>query len=129
MVADFGIDTSSFPDLDPSFSALTDQRVVAEALTRRLTTPRGALPFYPDYGTDVRGWLNESVTQARLSEWRRAVQRECEKDERVASADASLAYNQQSQTLSISVAGTTADGPFALVLSVTSVTVTLLAPR
>src|SRR5574337_487746 len=108
-MTDFGQDVSTFPDLDPSFSALTGPRVVAEAIARRLSTPRGSLPFYPDYGIDVRDWVNESITRDRLAQFRRALEAEVVKDERVDSADSAIAFNTQTGEMQLSIILTTAD--------------------
>ena len=125
-MADFGSDVSVFPDLDPAFAPLTGQRVVSEAIAKRLTTPRGSLAYAPDYGTDVRSYLNDAVTQAKLNLWKREIQRECEKDERILSAAAALSYDSPTTTLKISLSLTGADGPFALVLVVTAVSLSIL---
>ncbi len=125
-MTDFGSDVSTFPDLDPSFSTLTGPRVVAEAIARRLSTPRGSLPFYPDYGIDIRSWVNETITRGKLAQFRRDLEAECVKDERVLTADASLAFNVKTNDMQIAITITTADGPFSLVLGVTAVTVALL---
>lgn len=126
-MTDFGADVSIFPDLDPGFTPLTGPRVVAQAIARRLSTPRGSLAFYPDYGIDVRDWVNETITRDRLAQFRRMIEAEIVRDERVLSGSASLAFNTQTSDLQIAVTITTADGPFSLVLGVTAVTVSLLS--
>jgi phage baseplate assembly protein W len=128
MATDFGLDVSTFPDLDPNFTSISGTRVVAESLARRLTTPRGALPFFPDYGTDVRSWLNESVTQDRIATWQRAIEAECLKEERVLSAKASVLFDFQAQNLAVTVSAVTADGPFKLNLSVNGSPATSTGP-
>ena len=125
---DYGTDISTSPTLDPSFGPLTGSRVVAEAVARRLTTPRGTLPDDPNYGTDLRAWLNESMTPATLTQVRSAAERECLKDERLQSADATVSYDAASGTLSVVLALALSAGPtFRLVLGVTAVSVTLLS--
>ncbi len=64
-MTDFVVDVSTFPDLDSSFTLITGRRVIAEAILRRLLTPRGGLAYDPDFGLDVRGWLNEDCTRPR----------------------------------------------------------------
>ncbi len=129
MSVDFGQDVSSYPDVDAAFSPLTGPRVVAEAAARRLSTPRGIIPSCPDYGFDTRALLNESVTAAKLDQWRRQIVLELEKDERFASVEATLAYDSATMTLRIGLEIETADGPFALVLAVTAVSVAILNAR
>lgn len=128
-MTDFGQDVSTFPDLDPAFSPLVGSRVVAEAVARRLSTPRGIIPSCPDYGLDVRSWLNESVTTAKLDRWKREIALELQKDERIASVSATLAYDSARLELKIALEVEAADGPFRLVLLVTAVTVALLDAR
>lgn len=128
-MADYGSDVSTFPDLDAGFSAMTGRRVVAERIARRFTTPRGSLSWAPNDGVDVRAWLNESVTRARLSEWSRALEQEAEKDEAVLSASVSLAYDQAAMAIKISATLDLADGPFSLVLAVSGVSLTIIDAR
>jgi len=124
---DFGRDVSTYPDgLDPSFGQLTGPAVVGQAVLRRLRTPRGSLPFYPDYGFDLRRFLNEGITDAALSQIRAGAQREAEKDERVASADVTVRYLAATEELRVEVQLQTAAGPFKLVLQVTQLDVTQL---
>ena len=125
-MTDFGTDVSSYPDLDTNFGAITDLRAVGECCARMLETPRGSLVYAPDRGYDLRSFLNESVTQAKLDQVKRAIEQECEKDERVASAAATLVFTFATQTLDVSIQLTTNDGPFVLVLQVTAVTLTII---
>lgn len=127
MTTDYGSDIVAIPDLDPTFSPVTGPRVVAQAIARRLSTPRGSLPFYPNYGIDVRDYLNERITVGSLAQIRRDVESECMADERVRSADVSAAHNTETGEMRLTVSGTTLDGPFSLVLGVSAVSVTLLS--
>src|SRR5207253_1177574 len=79
---DFGADLSALPDLDIRWPLQDGRRNLAEAIARRLQTPRGGLFYAPDYGTDVRSWLNEVLTEDDLFRVKMAVEAECEKDER-----------------------------------------------
>lgn len=123
---ELGTDVSTFPDLDPTFAPLIGPRVVAEALARRLTTPRGSLLGQPDYGIDVRDALNEGVSRASLFALKASIEAEAEADPRVAEVDVSLTFDPAAGSLRIVVAGTTAAGPFELVMAVTALTVEIL---
>lgn len=127
MSVDFGQDVAVFPDLDLTFAPLTGPRVVAEALARRLSTPRGTLPFSDNYGLDLRSWLNETIAPGRLGQLRRDLEAECLKDERVDSVASVAVLDAMQGALSIRLAITTAAGPFSLVLGVTAVTVAVLS--
>jgi hypothetical protein len=126
MATDFGIDVSTFPDLDPLLSSLTGRRVVGEAVARRLETPRGGLAFHPNYGTDVRQYLNEAITDAQILEIQEAIKSECEKDERVLSAGVVAKFFPTSFTLRIQIELELSDGLFRLVLAVSQLSVDLL---
>ena len=106
---------------------VTGPRVLAEAIARRLSTPRGGLFYDPTYGLDVRAWLNESLTPQRLFALRHAVEAEVEKDERVLSCSADLTFIAATKSLRLTLSIQTQDGPFALVLGVISLTVSILS--
>ncbi len=95
-------------------------------LARRLQTPRGSLAWDPDCGWNIRGLLNGSLTVGELQAAESAIGAECEKDERVDSANVQLTYVSQSQLLIVKVTVTGADGPFTLIMSVDDLTVTIL---
>lgn len=126
MAADLGTDVGGFLDVDPEGKMVSGRRCLAEAAARRLITPRGRLIDDPNYGTDVREYLNDDMGPADLALMFSAVIAECLKDERVVGADVTGTFVNGAVTLNITL--TDGDGPFSLVLSVsvTSVTVQLL---
>jgi len=123
----FGSDVLVFPGLDPNLTLVNDGRVVAEALARRLSTPRGSLPFHPDYGLDLRGYLNDAMTPERLYQLRAAAELECEQDERVQSAEVKASFSLATQSLRVSINVTTNTGDLRFVLNVSQVSVDLLS--
>ncbi|MDW8269356.1 MAG: hypothetical protein RMN24_09335 [Anaerolineae bacterium] len=124
-MADFGIDMSALPDLD--FGLKSGTANLAEAIARRLVTPRGGLFYDPSYGLDLRQYLNEALTDEVRYEIETLVAAECEKDERVLSAMATLIDGPpQARSLQVAVELETADGPFRFVLSINGVTVEVL---
>ena len=125
-MADFGTDLSCYPGLDPLGTLVSGNTAVLQALARRLTTPRGGLFYDPNYGTDVRGFLNEAMTNESIARWKTAIERECRQDPRVTSIVVDMNPNVPANTLTIHITGTTADGPFAAVFGVTSLTLDLL---
>lgn len=122
--ADFGLDiaTPDAMDIDPFFSLVDGYTALAQALARRITTPRGGLIDDPEYGHDVREFLNEvspspsAVAIAVRNEWLR--------DERV--LDARVQATFEDETLSIVGRIETGDGPFTLTLAISAVTVETL---
>jgi phage baseplate assembly protein W len=54
-----------------------------DALRRRLETPRGALFYDPDYGFDLRQYVQAAFDDALRFEGESFIETECYKDERV----------------------------------------------
>lgn len=125
MATDYGTDVSCTTDLDPLFSVVSGTTAVAQALARRLQTPAGGLIGDPDYGYDLRAWVNRPLGQRELFELRQAVVAEVLKDERVASAEVTVARTGSSLTVDVAVILLEGE-TFSLVLAVTAVTVAVL---
>lgn len=123
-VRPWGNDVSTFPDLDPTFTLLDSRRIVAEAVARRLTTPRGSLVDNPLYGFDVRTLLHASASPAQRASWEQQIEAQAIADERVQAAQVSLV--KQDRGWRVGVRLVTADGPFRLVVSVNDVRAALL---
>lgn len=120
----FGTDFAAIPDFDGQ-TLKREYDNLAEALARRLITPRGALWYAPDYGTDLRAYLGEPMTDALRYEVERLAALEAEKDPRVEEASATLTYLGREE-MRLSLAVRTAQGPFTLVLRVDSLSVEVL---
>lgn len=121
---DFGTDLGSYPSID--FRPRNSRRNVADALYRRFTTPRAKLKAHPDYGFDLRAFLNETITDDVLVDIKTACEREAEKDERVLSIDVAITFSPTTQILSIKMEILTAEGPFSMVLTVSSLSIEML---
>ncbi len=113
-------------DIAPDLRSIGGTDNLLWALTRRLVTPRGGLFYAEDYGTDVRGWLNSAWTPGRLAEAAFLVEGECEKDERVLSAGASVTFDQGTRTLSVAIALETTTGTLRFVLRFSALSVHVL---
>lgn len=124
MATDYGIDISGTDDVDPTFALVSGNALLAQALYRRLTTPRGGMFYDPNYGFDVRLLLNMSLSDVGLAAIVGMIEGECEKEERVYTARCFLDRTPGAATLNINVQ--TQLGPFALTLAVSEVTVELL---
>lgn len=126
MTVDFGRDLWCLDDLDPG-RTVTGALLVAQAAYRRITTPRGAVIDAPNYGFDVRALLGKGLTPAQLAAIPGQVRGEILKDERVDSCSITATYTGgPNGTLTLSIDGETAAGPFNLVLAVTEVNVEIL---
>jgi hypothetical protein len=124
---DFGTDFDFLSDLNPNLTMVSGLAVLGQDILHRLETPRGGLFYDPDYGTDVRAYLNGKMTPQVLSRMQSEVQAELGKDERFLSTSAKFQFVPQTNTLTLNLAVVTAQGPFTLVIEITNVTITLLS--
>lgn len=128
--ADFGSDFSAVDDLDANLSVVSGRTCLIQALLRRISTPRGALFYAPDYGIDIGAFVN-TTSDPRVIE--AAVESEILTDERVNNARATVTVTDpadQSVTggkaFTIELSLETDDGPFTLTLTIDQVTGALL---
>jgi len=119
-----GTDISAIPDLN--WTPKTGLANLGEALTRRLGTPRGQLFYDPDYGYDLRDWINCGFSPTQIAQIAAAVVAECLKDERVVACACSVQPDSNGN-FQVGINATTTLGPFPLVLNVDAITgVTML---
>jgi|GEM_PF-2280677 len=123
---DLGTDLDFTSDIGLRWNLASGRRNLANALIRRLSTPRGSLDWDLNYGFDIRDALNEGMTDVEISGLSGSITDECEKDERVEKVDVNSNFNFGTNTLSIPITITDSDGPFDLILLVTNTTVELL---
>lgn len=126
MATDYGTALRTHPDLTASSEMVKGERVVAEALYRRLTTPQGTLPFHPDYGRDLRRFLNGQVTDDALLAFKLTAERECLKDRRVLDATCTLEFEPATFSLRAKFLIELSDGPFTFLLLVTKLDTTFI---
>lgn len=124
---DFGQDIDAFSDLNPALVLVGGLANLGQALAHRLETPRGSLFYAPNYGTDVRAYLNAAINPVILARLRSEVQGECLKDERVQTCSCTVTFNSALGVLNLQINVVTASGPFALELLVTALTVAVLS--
>ena len=122
----FGHDLACTTDLDPAMAEVDGTLLLGQALARRIQTPRGGLIDDPNYGYDVRSFLNADVDSATIGQIGAKMDAEFLKDERVAKSVTSLTYTAGVITSTTII--TTNSGPFTLVLAISSVTVAILKP-
>lgn len=117
----FGSDLSCADDLTADMAELDtdDPLVVAQAVYRRLTTPRGGLIDDPDYGLDVRSFLHKGMTPAEVRAIAGQIRLEILKDERVLDAEVRL-RDVSMRRFTLEIACVTATGPFELTGPVTA---------
>lgn len=127
MPTDFGTDLSCGEDgLSPSFELVSGARCVAEAIYHRLSTQRGSL-VDAGYGLDVRAYLARPFTTTTAFALQSLIAAEVRRDERVQSVRARVSFDAGARRLTIAVEGEAAEGPFALALSISDLSVELLS--
>ena len=119
-------DNNFIGDVDPMGRPVTGPLAVAQAISRRLVTTRGTLFYDPEYGFNVRDFLNESIDAQALFQMQSGIEGECLKDERVEAAQAYVEFIEESSQLIIAIQLVLSSGPFELVLGVDAVTTELL---
>jgi phage baseplate assembly protein W len=128
----YGTDLSCVSDVTPQLDEVDPESVlgIGQAIARRLTTARGQLLDDANYGTDLRGYLNNAMTTAALRDMASQVRAECLKDDRVVDADVTRQdYSIATRSLELEVLITPDSlefGEFTLVFFVTADTVELV---
>jgi len=125
MATYYGQDTSCTTGLGKFDLQIVGPKVVSQRLVRRWTTPRGALALIgddPDFGWDVRQYINRKMTSLDLSTAQIQLQNEALKDEEVQSCLVVLSFVGNALTISATV--TLSNGPtFTLTTPVASLSV------
>jgi phage baseplate assembly protein W len=121
----FGQDLSCISDLTSEMRMVSGRILHAEAIARRLQTPRGRLIDDPNYGFDLTGYIDDDVSPADIARIQASSAAECLKDQRTLAATVTIQF--LSGVLIVSILLTDAAGPFSLVLSISAVTTQILA--
>ncbi len=106
-------------DLTEAMREVTGVLGVAQAIFRRVTTPRGALLDDPDYGLDVRRFLHQAMTPEERATIPGRLRNEIRKDPRIERAGVTV-VTLTTDELELDIRCETAEGPFELVASVTT---------
>lgn len=126
-VVDYGTDFFGTNDLDPTLRMVTGRLCLSQALYRRLVTTRGNLFYDLNYGIDVRGWVNDGLTNAGAVARKAArIDRELVKDQRVIASKTNGTFT--AGILRFTTLITDGNGPFTLVIDIDSITATLVTP-
>lgn len=127
---DYGHDLACTSDLTAAMVEVDGLTTLAQALYRRLITPRGGLIDDPNYGFDCTSMIDQGMTARQLALIASQIDAELVKDERVASSRTTGRFTAgagNAGTYTASTLVTTADGPFTLVLSIDAVSVSILS--
>ncbi len=126
-MADYGVDFSCTSDLEDELRVISGPLVLAQALVRRWSTPRGMLIDDPDYGTDLRENINESVDNLALIRIRSECRAEALKDERVVDCVITASrYDQGTGVVTLMITIEAREESITMVLAVSDLTVDLL---
>ena len=119
-MSDYGNDIDCGSDLDPSMREVSGWWMLAQAMLRRLITPRGSLIYDQDYGYDLRSFIGSAETPTAG-----AIENELLKDGRLRSVEVSVAV--AGDAVEVRVNATAYEvGEFALTLSIGEVTADVL---
>lgn len=121
----YGTDLVCVTDVTDTLDEVDSQSpaAIAQAIVRRLITPRGGLIDDAEYGYDLRAFVNQGVTQAELARITDSVRSEARKDDRVSDARVTVNYDGARNALGIECAITPVNintGTFAFTFSVTA---------
>jgi hypothetical protein len=125
MSTGYGVDLWCLTGVQPG-RLVSGKLLVAQALYRRLTTPRGTLRGDLSYGYDVVGLIGAIGTEDAATVLRFAVRAEVMKDDRVQDVDVTVTRavvgpGEESLTISLSVLLTEETESFTLTLSASDV--------
>ena len=123
---DYGEDISCYPDYSPLGTLVSKSVALCQRIARRYSNPRGAWFWAPNECTDLRGYLNTAFTGSIKASMQSDSIREAMREDQVQSANADIIFDSSSQTINLNLFGTTSDGPFAFVMSVSATSVQIL---
>ena len=129
-MTEYGKDTSCTRGMRTG-RLVTGVELVAEAIYRRLTTPRGTLrggEEEANYGLDLASLVGSGTSPSAAAAMPGKIENECKKDERIESVTATVTsvVSGPATTWTIAIEAVTAAGPFALQIASNGVTSKLL---
>lgn len=126
--ADFGSDLDGIDDLDANMAEVDGFTLLTVDLACRFGTTRGGVIGAPDDGFDLTELLSGEWTKQREAQTRAQIAAQALRDERVRSVAVTIDVDEDgaTRTLTITISGIAADGPFSLTLAVANATVQVL---
>ena len=125
-MADLGSDFACFDDLTPELALVSGEDCLIQDLVWRLRTDRGGLFYDEAYGTNLMQFIHSPGANADTIA--SAAVAECEKDDRVeaGSMEADAQVSPDGSTVTLSLTGKSAAGPFEFVVLASALDVKLL---
>lgn len=125
-MAEFGKSILGILDVDADLSFGDGNLALAHDLCRRLVTEPGGLLDDPAYGYGLQLLLSSPVDALSVQ---RKVASQCLQDERVEDVQVDVTQNLATQTIVVEIAVETAEGPFALTMTISQLTIEVLLPN
>ena len=122
-MADLGSDISGVTDVDATLSVVTGNPSLAQAILRRLGTPRGGLLGKPTYGYDIAALIGSSVPVSVIEQ---RILEQVQAEEEVESVRAQVLFDASRGVLTVQLDIIASDGPFELTITQTALTVEAL---
>lgn len=111
-------------DMNLEVTEVSGVVALVQRLYRRLTTPTGMFPWWPNEGYDCRDAL---LSKTPLWKIKTAIESQCTRDEQCISAVATLVKSADGKTMNITVAIKTEEGDYAFTMQITEAASTLIA--
>jgi phage baseplate assembly protein W len=123
-VVALGTDFAGVTDIDAAWSVTkTPRQALAEAVARRLVTPRGAYADFPDYGFDTSALIGSALRDSAI---RQRVTEQVYLEEEIQSCQVDIV--RTGTAMQINVALEDAEGPFDLTLNISDLGVEAIIP-
>lgn len=104
-------------DFRPEMPMVSGRVALLHRLARRLQTPRGRFPWWPNFGTDLRLYLLSKTPAGVVAA---AIENECLKDEQVQDVSATCQFLDSTRKLVAQVTVSDAEGPFVFTLEIST---------
>jgi hypothetical protein len=110
-------------DFLPHMPGVSSFTALGHRLVRRLSTPRGFFPFWPNFGLDIRRY-----SLSKVPPWQMAheIAEECKKDEQVKDVVVSPTITDQGRTVHFDVLVQSDVGAFKFTMTATEAAATLV---
>jgi hypothetical protein len=127
MATDYGADFSCGSDLDPLLRLVTGEELMAQVCLHRVFCRQGSLLSNPvDNTIDLRDQIATGIEQKDLAQINGKARSALMGDQRIFTATVSSTFVARTNTLTLSIQGDGAFGPFNLTLAADAVTVEIL---
>lgn len=120
----FGLDTSAIDSEPIEGDLIGDQLALVQACVRRLITPRGALWYNADYGTDVRQFIGDTAPEGMIES---AIVNELLKEEAVSAVTPRVRRVSGKLEITVQISASDASLSFTLSLSADGAIARILA--